>query len=457
MAAKKGNPKPGAPAASSQSAPLPTPQQQYNPNQMQMPTAPSGRGFMVLIGIIVVAVVLYFVWATGALSGIGAPGAGSKLISILSQKSVNTTQLAQVTAQQINSVSVINVSYSGRAVINGTGGSLGGIVITIPFTLTYQKYYNQSRLGMSAKGIPILGNFSTISIMINKTVGYSCTNSSISLMGSKNGYTCTKTTADSQSPTSLNFSKYAVISKNLTMKYLGTRNAAGQQCAFVNGTMNVTSLTSVPGLSGTGSDSKTVVNFAACLSLNYYIPLNITITAKGSTQGSVTLTAQASYLNTNVNSTALVALPGPISNSTFDVGGSYPTPTTIGYGGYGSTSVTTSTVGYGYTTSTAAALSSCNGFTLWDRNSYNTTMQQCTWTGGNLTVTYESGHSSNVAFSIVGADGITYVSSSGSASICLNTFSRVYLPAQTYTVIETTGSDLGSGVQCYASTIELSS
>ena len=99
--------------------------------------------------------------------------------------------------------------------------------------------------------------------------------------------------------------------------------------------------------------------------------------------------------------------------------------------------------------------SSCGNFTLSLSNYPAHVYGECSWSGGDINVTYAGGNSGYASVSIVGQNGKTYFSNSTTArgNCYLDATNVVYLPTQNYIVRLGAG---GGGGQCGNAFVTLS-
>ena len=110
------------------------------------------------------------------------------------------------------------------------------------------------------------------------------------------------------------------------------------------------------------------------------------------------------------------------------------------------------------TTTVNSSLASCGNYQINVSTASGTGTGNCAWGGGQMTVEYQSGEFSDVALSVVGANGQTYAtgSSLASANGCLSKYVSSYLPAQTYHLVLTTSASKGIASNCNGAILLLS-
>ncbi|MCL4365026.1 MAG: hypothetical protein M1569_01780 [Candidatus Marsarchaeota archaeon] len=264
-----------------------------------------------------------------------ASSASAFQAELSSQPNKTLAGVMGVEAVKVASLSNLNVTYAGHALISLKGaGALGNVQFTIPFVVSYQKLGNNSRMYFNASGIPILGNMTGTEISLANGTSYSCTSISSFEIGAPSntaGVRCilrSKTLTGSQSPalqSSVNLTQLGSTVRALNTQQpnstsvviAGQRQYNGQGCVFVlmNGRINQSNMTG---------------DFSAnmCLSNLYYIPLNLTISANVTTGTTIGYDIAASLNETSIGTPTTLAsissLPGPIENATST---GYPTPT----------------------------------------------------------------------------------------------------------------------------------
>ncbi len=98
------------------------------------------------------------------------------------------------------------------------------------------------------------------------------------------------------------------------------------------------------------------------------------------------------------------------------------------------------------TTSIVPYVSGCDNYTVFESNPNSTSAVMCRWNGGRLGIWVASGLNSNVHFSIVGTNNVTYVNSTVNHDVynCTTFYKNFSAPAQVYTLTLTTGPTGGS-------------
>ncbi|MCL5429856.1 MAG: hypothetical protein M1504_00065 [Candidatus Marsarchaeota archaeon] len=349
--------------------PQPASQQQDPPQQAQpvaAQKAPGSRGKMpIIIGAVVIVVIAIAAMLLLGGGVLGGNSSGQYLYSLLSSKNANASAIANAISTKISQTNTFYVNYSGTAVLNGSGGMLGGVTLTMPFSLGYMKYYNDSKVSILAKHIPLLGNLSAI--LVSEQHGkksYSCINQSeMSGLGgliggssntSAKGFVC-MSSQSSGSTFNVSQIKEQVLNSSsasyngLHLIKVATSSFNGQACVLVvgNAIINPSAATSIAsgGLSGLGAmaanaSQKEALNFTTCLSSTYYIPLNLTMLLQ-SNEGTFSLTMHETAIGSQVNDSQITTLPGPIRNNSYSSYSNYGN----GNNGFSTTTATTFSAG----------------------------------------------------------------------------------------------------------------
>ncbi len=289
-----------------------------NPQQApQIKLSPSGIAFKAISAIIVLALVsylaYYFIHSASASS--------NPVIAMLStHKPVSLVSVANTMLNYVNKTKQLNVSYNGIVTLVISTTFTGNMTVSMPIKFSYQKYYNISRMSASLKDIPFAGNMSFVSIT-NKSVHYSCSNmSSMSLITGKSGFVCTKNVSSSTAsvvPTNI-----SAIEKKLNLNVEGVKQASynGQPCYIMTGkgVANIPSnLTTQSSLLPAAAPTNFTYNITSCVSLQYGIPLNLSMSIGSTNKTSpmkVSIALNEVGLNTNTGA-SIGALPGPIENA----------------------------------------------------------------------------------------------------------------------------------------------
>ncbi|MGC9190633.1 MAG: hypothetical protein ACP5FR_01840 [Candidatus Micrarchaeia archaeon] len=305
--------------------------------------------------ILVVAIYVIYVHATSQL------GSTNRVIAMLStNKPVSMFAIANAMAVTVNSISKLNVTYTGSATLTLYTALTGNMSMSLPISMKYEKYYNISRASASVSGIPLVGGMDIIAIK-NSSKMYTCTNQSIGgIIGTgsnQSGFKCyvvSNKTAGSANVNLTSLSKVFNVSVrgikevyyNKTPCYL----MAGNGKASINPNA-IASFENMPEQYGVGPSSPVnfTYNITGCVSMQYGIPLNMSAKIKIGNESSpmdISLLIKATGVNSDTNA-QIGNLPGPVTNASsisslgnFSTSGSTSYPTTeiasacIPFGGF---------------------------------------------------------------------------------------------------------------------------
>ncbi|MCL4373959.1 MAG: hypothetical protein M1360_04825 [Candidatus Marsarchaeota archaeon] len=313
------------------------------PQVSQARLSPSGTAIKAIAAIVVLALISYLAYYI--IHGASSSSSNPVIAMLAAHKPVNFLSAANTMFNYVNKTKQLNVSYNGSASLVMSSALTGSVTLSMPVQIVYEKYYNISRISASLKGVPLVGNLSFVEIA-NRSVRYSCTNtSSLSLLAGASGFKCTKSTQNASvasiSTASITSINTTYIEKELNITIEGVKEASynKQSCYLMEGAgkvslpSNFTSAYSLVPLSS-GPDNFTY-NISSCVSLQYGLPLNISISIASTNKTSPTkiaISLNEVSLNTNTNP-SIATLPGPIVNTSL----------TSGLGsGYGTGTVSTS-------------------------------------------------------------------------------------------------------------------
>ncbi|MCL5429849.1 MAG: hypothetical protein M1504_00030 [Candidatus Marsarchaeota archaeon] len=311
--------------------------------------APAAIGLIIIIALLG-AIIYWFAFMNGNNSQnskyLPTNHTNNQLYGVLSSNGTgSTTELSQLISQRIHNSSTFGVNYTGKISLNGKGleNYLEGFLPTIPFTLGYMKYHNDSRVTFATRGIPLFGNLSVVLISIeNYKLTYSCLNATSKLISGSNhssvhGYQCynlTKATnfnqtlnqtfnmtnstfmANGGGASPFNFSTIPSVSNSmrLTLSKPVPAVYGNMPCYFVTGTGQV-NITAMRSINGSYSGKPMAFNVSACFSTNYDVPLNATATmGLGVANQSVSIEMHETSIGGSVSDSQVTSLPGPIEN-----------------------------------------------------------------------------------------------------------------------------------------------
>lgn len=433
---------------------------------------------IIIAAVLIIAVIALVFYVSGHQSGLA-----SKLVA---GKTYSATEIGNVVMAYYNSTPQLQANYTGKVGIAATGSSGGGLQFTAPVEIEMMKYGKDSRASAEAQGVPIIGNLSFTSISENGTTYYFCLKSSFSLAISNTSgqqpYRCTKYNGglgellnnSSKGLAAAQTHQFGLLNSTI----MGLEDYHGQQCVLVTSAGNIIINNSVGlGAPGVGQQN-TSYSLSACLSNQYAIPLNISlrITEPGMAGGglSASLSLNETYISTNTTESAVLALPGPVVNSSISaVSGLGGTTTIPGYGynttypfnttiyPYNTTYPFNTTI-YPYNTTTqnvsatgsSANGTSCGSYSLSSNNYSASVNGTCSWPGGTLMVYAGGGNSGAVSIKIIGLAAGTLYYSKTTNNRCIAPLGSVQLPAQSYVINIRTGRGGGS---CGPAALQLTS
>ncbi len=273
--------------------------------------------------ILIVAIYLIYVHATSQ------SGSTNRVIAMLStNKPVSMFAIANAMAGTVNSISKLNVTYTGSATITMYTALTGNMSMSLPISVKYEKYYNISRTSASVSGIPLVGGMDIIAIKNNSKM-YTCTNQSIGGiigMGSnQSGFKCYVVSNKTANSAKVNLT---ALSKVFNVSVRGIKEAyynktpcymmAGNGKASINPNA-IASLENTPMQYGVGSSSPVnfTYNITSCVSMQYGIPLNMSANIKIGNESSpmdISLLIKATGINSDTNA-QIGNLPGPVTNA----------------------------------------------------------------------------------------------------------------------------------------------
>ena len=251
---------------------------------------------MVLAALILGGILFYNAYLSGG------------IINAYTQLSNNPSNLQPILFQKINAAPQFKLSYLGLAYGNVNTTSLKNQHISVPFTLDFSRYGNNTRFGVSVNNANSIGiaNFSAVGVSINNgTKLYACYN----VNGA--GYGCSDTRG-SILQIAGNLSGLFGLSGISKFNVTGVLPSLydGMPCWSVSGNGTVYG----NGVLFRGNSAN--INFTTCLSPQYYIPLNANITILPSGTGPIIILLQEKDLEQATTQAQVTSLPGPVSNST---------------------------------------------------------------------------------------------------------------------------------------------
>lgn len=263
---------------------------------------------MALIIIVILAALLSSTHGSGGPSPpANNTGQGQLLESLSAPGNQTTAGVISVSSQKLVSNGQFNVSYSGNASIQVRGGKFGNLEFQAPLRIVYEKYGGDSRLYFGAMGIPFIGNISSYEISLANGTVYSCSSPegfSANVIPVQ-GFTCTASQSGGLGQyLSLLKSLQSNPGKNSTVKVLGNAQYDGLGCALTR-------------VSGEDTETNYTVSYNAttCLSDQYYVPLNLTASARtsGPSGYNLSISLEEVSIALPVTPAEVIALPGPVN------------------------------------------------------------------------------------------------------------------------------------------------
>ncbi len=289
------------------SQPTPQPQPSQQAPQQQAPKPKNSKSLIIGIAVIIVIIVA----AVAALSH-GAGSASSPLVALLTKNhNASIADYSNILMQKLSTVSQLSVNYSGDAEVSGSGMSMH-----VPIQAGYSKYNNDSRLYLSVSNVTMLGNITMVYVN-NNTNKFTCIKSSLAAAfnSSASGFRCAKTTSLFSNVSGVSsFESFAAFKNNTQIKfsYVGQRSYNGNSCALFQGAGTL------PTSSALGASGSATYKISSCFSMEYYIPLNMSIEVNASSSSgaiSELITFEETSLSAS-SSPSITQLPGPVVNST---------------------------------------------------------------------------------------------------------------------------------------------
>ncbi|MGC8730411.1 MAG: hypothetical protein ACP5RP_03455 [Candidatus Micrarchaeia archaeon] len=218
--------------------------------------------------------------------------ASSALYSKLSSsKTMPIKEFSNLTTGGLGNMSELNVSYAGAVHANMLSGGMQ-VNLNIPLIISIAKFKNSTvnitRLYLSMKSIPVLGNMSMI-IVKNGTNTYVCSNSSLlnsglsvgSSAGASLGYQCQQSTSTSSN---LNISSVinSTVANSIKLEISNVKevsykgNSAVEVAGLINANLSsLSSLNSQSSVLGSSQIPNITINYTMNVSPLYHIPYSV--------------------------------------------------------------------------------------------------------------------------------------------------------------------------------------
>jgi hypothetical protein len=247
-------------------------------------------GLIILALIIIAGAYFYYEYLSGG------------LLTLVAAVASNPQSAQLLIQQKLNSYPQLSIGFSGTVSENVTTPQ-GDPVITLPFTINYQKYLSNTRTSVSFANFPVIGNFaSTIITINNASTIYACYNAA------SGGYQC-----------SVSNGTLAQIEMNLTNQFglqnFGNVHISSASPSYYNGLPCVYVVGSGT-LSGgsilTPGSQSSQVSFTSCFSSNYYVPLNLTAIIVPQTGSAITVLMHETNVSQSTSQAEVTTLPGPL-------------------------------------------------------------------------------------------------------------------------------------------------
>lgn len=328
-------------AASQQQPPQPQPQQP----QQQQPRAQGGSGKLwMAVGAVIVVIIIV---AAAVMLLTPSSNPVYSLLSNLSRSPSNVQYeraLAMAISSHMNSTSQYTLNYSGSVKVSGGMLStlMGNTTISMPVSISLEKYNNNSRADIKLSGVPMLGSLWASAIKLNG-VNYTCVGP-LSVMGESTNGTCTESRPGGTSlslSSAMSENMLAMVANSLQDAKVTQTSVDGQQCALFSATMdmNLSALSNQMASLGTSElgslepSGSSAANewlngpFSVCLSESSYAPLSLYLNMSLKNQTGTELTLSMNLTATEVSSSAspnfVNTLPWTVQNTS--AFGSYPT------------------------------------------------------------------------------------------------------------------------------------
>ena len=278
----------------------------------------SNNGMLIkaIAALIIIVIVAYLAYS------FTKPAYSNPVIALLStDKPVSMVAVVNAMINTVNATNKLNVSYTGTVELY-TSLLKSSISASAPIELSYEKYYNISRISFGISGVPLVGNMSTVIIKNGSTL-YTCSKTSFSgLLTSNSNYTCTRnlntTISQIQTP---GISNITNTTKELNITVHGVKEISNNKitCYLMQGSgklnipLNNTNSSPFVGVLKSGGANVTY-NLTSCVSTQYGIPINVSgsiAEINSSIQLKILFSMNATYINNNTNP-EIALLPGPI-------------------------------------------------------------------------------------------------------------------------------------------------
>jgi multidrug transporter EmrE-like cation transporter len=234
----------------------------------------------------------------------------SSVVQALSSgKQLNSTVLQNIVLQKVNSSNTFAVSYSGQITIKKDP----------PISFSYAKYYNDTRITLSVDNVTPFGNLSAV--LITKKLSQNGTlcikadkNSVFNIIQSGNvtdGYKCVQTYNGSAHEELLSIANSFVnVSSlaNIATKSYGLSLYNGQPCYSISGSGTIKVNSTLVDVSSP-AQTPVAIQFDACLSGQYNIPLTLSANMTAPNGSSIKISLNESSVNEAATADQVDSLP----------------------------------------------------------------------------------------------------------------------------------------------------
>jgi len=278
----------------------------------------SNNGMLIkaIAALIIIVIVAYLAYS------FTKPAYSSPVIALLStDKPVSMVAVVNAMINTVNATNKLNVSYTGTVELY-TSLLKSSISASAPIELSYEKYYNISRISLVISDMLNVGNMSAV-VIKNGSALYTCSKTPFSgLLTSNSNYTCIRnlntTTPQIQTP---GISNITNTTKELNITVHGVKEISNNKitCYLMQGSgklnipLNNTNSSPFVGVFKSGGANVTY-NLTSCVSTQYGIPINVSgsiAEINSSIQLKILFSMNATYINNNTNP-EIASLPGPL-------------------------------------------------------------------------------------------------------------------------------------------------
>jgi hypothetical protein len=226
---------------------------------------------------------------------------GGGVIGIASGALSNPAALKGMIIQTVASTPEITLNYAGTIRANVTPPNGSDPLVSIPFSLSYMKYYNDTRMNFTLVGNPSLGIASVSAVSVQED-----TNVTLCYNINDTGFTCAASPGGTTTEIFQNLTRELNISSIVNVGVSGAMpslyNWAPCWAVTGSGTVNADSM-----IFG-GSNAN--MSFSACVSTKYDVPLWLKATITESNGERILVNITANQLSHTSSRGEATALPG---------------------------------------------------------------------------------------------------------------------------------------------------